>query len=413
MHFLYNISIYLYYIIIFLASIFNDKAKKWIRGRKNIFDQLHQNIDPSQKIIWFHAASLGEFEQGRPVIESFRSKYPNYKILLTFFSPSGYEIRKDYKQADFVYYLPIDSRKNARKFIQIVNPNIAVFIKYEFWFNYINELHKNSIPIFTISAIFRNEQHFFKPYGAWFRSMLGKITYLFVQNQESLDLLKSIQLKNAIISGDTRFDRVYTIAKQTMNFPLIQKFVGQHHVLLAGSTWPPDESIINQLLLENQKLKLIIAPHEVQEERIKSLQKLFDTRKIIRYSEANETSIESADVLIIDQIGILSGIYQYCDVAYIGGGFGNGIHNILEAVTFGKPVIFGPNYQKFKEAVDLIDLGGVFTVSNETNITSVFSKLFESDQYYNSISSICTTFIKENRGATDIILKTLSEYVKQ
>ena len=380
MHFLYNISIYLYYIIIFLVSIFNDKAKNWIRGRKNIFDQLQQNIDPSQKIIWFHAASLGEFEQGRPVIESFRSKYPNYKILLTFFSPSGYEIRKDYKQADFVYYLPIDSRKNARKFIQIVNPNIAVFIKYEFWFNYINELHKNSIPIFTISAIFRNEQHFFKPYGAWFRSMLGKITYLFVQNQESLDLLKSIQLKNAIISGDTRFDRVYTIAKQTMNFPLIQKFVGQHQILLAGSTWPPDENIINQLLLENQKLKLIIAPHEVQEERIKSLQKLFDTRKIIRYSEANETSIESADVLIIDQIGILSGIYQYCDVGYVGGGFGNGIHNILEAVTFGKPVIFGPNYQKFKEAVDLIDLGGVFTVSNETNITSVFSKLFESDQ---------------------------------
>jgi len=413
MHFLYNIGIYIYYLFVLLASIFNKKAKKWIEGRNNIFAQLQQAVDPSQKIIWFHAASLGEFEQGRPVIESFRHKYPDYKILLTFFSPSGYEIRKDYEQADFVFYLPIDLKKNARKFIQIVNPNIVVFIKYEFWFNYINELHKNNIPIFIISAIFRKEQHFFKWYGAWFRSMLGKITYLFVQNQESLDLLQSIQLKNVIIGGDTRFDRVYTISKQTKAFPLIQKFTGKQNVLLAGSTWPPDENIINQLGRGNSKIKIIIAPHEVHEERIRSILKLFDTKNTIRYSVADEKSIESAEVLVIDQIGILSGLYQYCKVAYIGGGFGYGIHNILEAVTFGKPVIFGPNFQKFKEAIDLINLGGAFSVSNETNLSLVYSNLVDSNQYYNDVSLICKAFIEENRGATDTILKKLSKYVKQ
>lgn len=412
MLFLYNIGINLYFVSISLASIFNIKAKKWIRGRKKIFDQLEQNIDPSQKIIWFHAASLGEFEQGRPVIESFHYKYPDYKILLTFFSPSGYEIRKDYELADYVFYLPIDLKKNAKKFIQIVNPRIAVFIKYEFWFNYINELNKNNIPIFIISAIFRKEQHFFRWYGKWFRLMLNKITCLFVQNHNSYELLKSIHIKKVIISGDTRFDRVFMIAQKTKAFPLVQKFAGQHKVLLAGSTWPTDENIINHLFLENQTIKLIIAPHEVHEERIRSILKLFSSKKIVRYSEADNNNVEAADILIVDKIGILSGLYQYCDVAYIGGGFGRGIHNILEAVTFGKPVIFGPNFQKFKEAVDLIALGGAFTVSNETNLTSIFSKLIESDQYYSTVSLTCKEFIEKNRGATDRILEKLSEYVK-
>ncbi len=411
MHFFYNIGIYLYYFFISIAAIFKTKAKKWITGRKNIFDHLKQDIDPSQKLIWFHAASLGEFEQGRPVIESFRNKYPNYKILLTFFSPSGYEIRKNYEQADFIYYLPIDTIKNAKKFIQVVNPNIAVFIKYEFWFNYINELHNNNIPVFTISAIFRENQHFFQWYGGWFKSMLKKLTYLFVQNQESFDLLQSIGLKNVIVSGDTRFDRVYTIARQAQAFPLVQSFTNQQKMLLAGSTWPSDENIIFQFFSENNNVKLIIAPHEVDDERIRAILTLFDPQKTIRYSEANENNIKSAEVLIIDQIGILSNLYQYCDVAYIGGGFGHGIHNILEAVTFGKPVIFGPNYQKFKEAVDLIDLGGAFTVSNETSFNQVFSKLIESSEYYNNVSLKCKSFIEENRGATDLILKKLSEFV--
>ncbi|MCD4730828.1 MAG: 3-deoxy-D-manno-octulosonic acid transferase [Bacteroidales bacterium] len=413
MHFLYNIGIYLYYISISFSSIFNKKAEKWIKGRKKIFDQQEQNIDPSQKIIWFHSASLGEFEQGRPVIESFHKKYPDYKILLTFFSPSGYEIRKDYEQADYVFYLPIDLKKNAKKFIQIVNPNIVVFIKYEFWFNYINELNKNNIPIFIVSAIFRKKQHFFRWYGKWFRLMLEKITYLFVQNHSSFELLKSIHIKRVIISGDTRFDRVYSIAQQTKTFSLVQKFAGQHKVLLAGSTWPPDESLINQLFSERQLFKLIIAPHEVHDERIRSILKLFSSKKIERFSEAVEKNISSANILIIDQIGILSGLYRYCDVAYIGGGFGRGIHNILEAVTFGKPVIFGPNFQKFKEAVDLVALGGAFTVSNETNLTTIFSKLIESDQYYSSVSLMCKEFIEKNRGATDCILKKLSEYTNQ
>lgn len=411
MHFLYNISIYLYYQLILLASIFNEKAKKWIKGRINIFEQLQKDIDPTQKIIWFHAASLGEFEQGRPVIESFRSKYPNYKILLTFFSPSGYEIRKNYSQADFIYYLPIDTPTNAKKFIRIVNPNIVVFIKYEFWFNYINELNKINIPIFIISAIFRKDQHFFKWWGSWSRSMLGKITCLFLQNHESFYLLQEIGLENIIISGDTRFDRVYTIASHTQAFPIIQTFAGKQKLLLAGSTWPADENIIHRFLTENHNVKLIIAPHEVHEERIKSILTLFDQKKAIRYSKADDKSIALTQVLIIDQIGILSSLYQYCDVAFIGGGFGNGIHNILEAVTFGKPVIFGPNYQKFKEAVDLIELGGAFAISNETSLKSAFSRLIESDENYNAVSSICKTFIEQNRGATDLILKKLSKYV--
>lgn len=410
MHFLYNIGIYLYFTLIVLASVFNKKAKKWVGGRKNIYSRLQQKIDPSQKLIWFHAASLGEFEQGRPVIESFRTKYPDYKILLTFFSPSGYEIRKDYEQADFVFYLPIDSKQNAKKFIQIVNPDIVVFIKYEFWYNYINELKNNNIPIFTISAIFRKNQHFFQWYGGWSRSMLRNLTSLFVQNQDSYDLLQSIHMNNMIVSGDTRFDRVFTIAQQAKTFPLVQKFAGQYKVLLAGSTWPHGENLISKLLSETNEIKLIIAPHEVHEERITSIQKLFSKKNTILYSEAEESSIEAADVLIIDQIGILSGLYQYCDIAYIGGGFGKGIHNILEAATFGKPVIIGPNYQKFKEAVDLIELGGSFSVSNETNLSKVFSRLVESNEDYTIASNICKTFIEENRGATDKILKKLSGY---
>jgi len=412
MLFLYNIGVYIYYVSVFLASIFNRKAKKWIRGRKKIFEQLEKTIDPSQKIIWFHAASLGEFEQGRPVIESFHDKYPDYKILLTFFSPSGYEIKKDYEHADYVFYLPVDLKKNAQKFIRIVNPRIVIFIKYEFWFNYINELNKNNIPVFIISAIFRKEQHFFKWYGKWFRSMLKKITWLFVQNNNSCELLKSIHIKNVIISGDTRFDRVYTIALKTKAFPLVKKFAGRQKVLLAGSTWPPDENLINHLFLKNQSFKLIVAPHEVHEERIRSIQKLFSSKKIVCYSGADDKNIESADILIIDKIGILSGLYRYCDVAYIGGGFGSGIHNILEAVTFGKPVIFGPNYQKFKEAVDLIELGGAFTVSNETTLSSTFLKLIDSNQYYDSVSQTCKDFIEKNRGATGCILKKLSEYIR-
>ena len=387
----------MYYTLLLLASTFNDKAQKWKQGRKTIFVQLQQKIDPSQKIIWFHAASLGEFEQGRPVIESFHNTYPNYKILLTFFSPSGYEIRKDYKHADYVFYLPVDTPKNAKKFIQIVNPDIAVFIKYEFWFNYINELKNNNIPIFTISAIFRKNQHFFQWYGGWYRSMLKKISFLFVQNQESFDLLSSIQLKNLVISGDTRFDRVYSIAQQTKKFPLVQKFAGKHKLLLAGSTWPPGESLIHQLLSDDNKVKLIIAPHEVNEERIKSIQKLFNNKQTIRYSGADDDNIEFAEVLIIDQIGILSGLYQYCNIPYIGGGFGKGIHNILEAATFGKPVIIGPNYYKFKEAVDLIELGGAFSVSNENEFKAEFSKLIENDEYYSKASLICKKFIGKTR----------------
>ncbi len=407
---LYNVAILTYYFLVRIYSLFNSKARLWIQGRKGLYNRLSGEINNGEKIIWFHAASLGEFEQGRPVMESFRSKYPSYKIILTFFSPSGYEIRKNYDGADYIFYLPIDTRKNAVRFIQIVNPKIAIFIKYEFWFNYIDILHQKQIPTFIISAIFRKEQHFFKGYGFWFRKMLKKITFFFVQNDESLSLLKSIGIDQVVKGGDTRFDRVQEIARNKKSFPLIEKFAAGHKILLAGSSWPPDEEIIQKLPL-GDNLKIIIAPHEIHEEHIAAIENRFGKDKTLRYSKADEKNIPEAKILIIDGMGFLSSLYQYCDVAFIGGGFGKAIHNILEAVTFGKPVIFGPAHDKFKEALDLIRLGGAFAVRNEQDFISIFDKLNSDRALYDHASEICKKYVEENCGATEMIIEKLSDYV--
>ena len=412
MFLLYNISIHLYLLFIRFAALFNNKASLWVKGRKNVFERISKEINGAEKIIWFHAASLGEFEQGRPVIESFKGKYPNYKILLTFFSPSGYEIRKGFKGANYIYYLPIDTIKNAEKFVRIINPEFAIFIKYEFWYNYLHRLYKKNIPAFFISTIFRKEQYFFKWYGRWFRRRLKKINYFFVQNKESMQLLNSIGIKDAVVSGDTRFDRVYAIKKQVKQFPLIKNFICGKKVFLAGSTWQPCEEVIKQFITNfGADIKFIIAPHEVHKVRINSIISMLKNFEVLKYSEANENNIQNANVLVIDSIGILSNLYQYCDVAYIGGGFGKGIHNIQEAITFGKPVIFGPNYQKFKEANDLIKLKGVFSIKNDIEFNSIVNHLFQDKELYKSSSYTCQNYVEENTGATDIIFSRISELV--
>ncbi len=407
MSFLYQIAIYAYSLLIGIVSFFNNKAKQWIAGRKNIFNKIAGRIDSRDKIAWFHAASLGEFEQGRPVIEAFRQHFPGYKILLTFFSPSGYEIRKNYEGADYIFYLPIDTKRNAKRFIEIVNPEIAVFIKYEFWFNYLKELYKNDIPVIVISAIFRKEQHFFKWYGGWFGKMLKTITCFFVQNENSKKLLNSIGIENITVSGDTRFDRVSAIVKNVKSFPSVERFAGDKKVFLAGSTWPQDEELIHRLVSGfDGKMKFIIAPHEIHKDRIDSIVKLFSECKTVRYSETGENI--DADILIIDGMGFLSGLYQYCHIAYIGGGFGKGIHNILEAATFGKPVIFGPEYDKFQEAKDLVKLKGAFPVSTSKQLTEITGKLLNDHQYYNETGKICRNYVERKTGATSIIMKGIA-----
>ena len=408
MSLLYQITIYGYLLIIRIASLFNNKAKLWIKGRKNIFNNIKNAIDSDSKIAWFHAASLGEFEQGRPVIEAFRKKFPGHKIILTFFSPSGYEIRKNYDGADYVFYLPPDTKRNAVRFIETVNPEIAVFIKYEFWFNYLKVLHKKNIPTIVISAIFRKEQHFFKWYGGWFRKMLKNISRFYVQNEESKMLLNSIDIDNVTVSGDTRFDRVMAIAESTKSFPAVENFTANKKVFLGGSTWPQDEELIHKLAVESDdNVKFIIAPHEIHKERIKSIEELFTGFKTVKYSEATDRNVTEAKVLIVDGMGFLSGLYQYCHIAYIGGGFGKGIHNILEAATYGKPVIFGPRYEKFREARDLVKLKGAFSVSNAIKLHEITEKLLSDNQYYNVTSEVCRNYVEDKTGATLMIIEGL------
>ncbi len=408
MHLLYNVGIYLYLLGIYIYSLFDPKAKLWIDGRKDIFNKIKATVN-NEKIAWFHAASLGEFEQGRSVIEKFKEKHPDYKILLTFFSPSGYEIRKNYEKADYIFYLPIDTPANARHFIEIIKPNVVFFIKYEFWFNYLNELKKKDIPVFLISGIFRPSQHFFKAYGNWFRKQLNCFTYFFVQNTISKDLLNSIGYNNIIISGDTRFDRVFAIASQKKAFPIINSFKGgANKLILAGSTWEPDEDLLFEFIkLKLKDIKYIIAPHETHPERIIKLKEKLGS-DVVLFSEANEENVADAKILIVDGIGYLSHLYQYADVSIIGGGFGKGIHNILEAATFGVPILFGPNYKKFSEAVELISLGGAFTINDKDEFLIKMKELIFNDAERNNASLKCKNYVINKVGATDIILENIS-----
>jgi 3-deoxy-D-manno-octulosonic-acid transferase len=405
MSLIYTFTIHIYNILIRVSSLFNAKAKLWVAGRRKIFKRLQAEIPSNANIAWFHCASLGEFEQGRPVIEAFAKEHPDFKILLTFFSPSGYEIRKNYQGADWVYYLPIDTPRHARKFVEIVNPAFAVFVKYEYWFNYMKALNKADIPLIVISSIFRPGQRFFSWYGGWQRKMLKNVRHFFVQNESSLKLLQKIDIHQVSLSGDTRFDRVYQIAQQKKSFPLIEKFGDGQQVLLAGSTWPKDEDIvISYVKKQRPGIKFIFAPHEVHPQRIQALIEK-QPEKCLRFSEANDNNILSTNILIIDSIGILSHLYQYADAAYIGGGFGVGIHNILEAATFDNPVIFGPNYGKFQEAKDLIDLGGAFSISTEKEFFDILENLTTNNEFRNNTSQISRQYVEGKTGATKQIIE--------
>lgn len=408
-HFLYNISIYFYGIFIHIAALFNSKAKLWVNGRANIFEKLEsefKNRTSQASLTWVHCASLGEFEQGRPLIEKIKIMCPESQILLTFFSPSGYEIRKNYIGADYVYYLPLDTPFNSKKFIEIIKPDIALFVKYEFWFNYLNELKKQKIPTYLVCGIFRKDHYFFKNSGSWFRVQLKAFTHFFVQEEASKILLNSIGYTNITIAGDTRFDRVFEISKNVTEFKLVKEFTGSNKVLIAGSTWQEDLKLISKSNFKTSGFKLIIASHEVDEITVQSAAQQFNNLAVVRYSDANQQNIRTADVLIIDNIGMLSSLYQYGTIAFIGGGFGKGIHNILEAATFGLPVIFGPNHLKFIEAKELIQSGGAFTVSTPDELNRTFDLLNQSEAL--KIASITSkTYVAAHTGATEKILTSI------
>ena len=394
MSILYTISIQLHIIAIHIAALFNAKAKLWVKGRKTIFQKLTEAIKEDQDIVWFHCASLGEFEQGKPIIEGYKLKYPNHKILLTFFSPSGYEIRKNYDLADWVFYLPSDTKKNAKKFISIVNPIKAIFIKYEFWFNYMAELNKKNIAFYSVSSIFRREQYFFK--YDWAANQLNNVSLFFVQDKNSKELLQNIGFTNCTVAGDTRFDSVIANTQNTVRIPLIEEFSKNKTTIICGSTWPKDEVLLAKYIKENPNYNYIIAPHEMLK-----ISELRNKTNALLFSKASNTNIKNSNVLIIDSIGILSNIYKYGSLAYIGGGFGAGIHNILEASSFGLPVVFGPNYKKFNEATELINQKGATSISNYKELTSAID-------FFNTFDKkIAINYIKENSGATTKILNSI------
>jgi len=400
----YELGIRTYKTAIHAASLFNPKAKLWVKGRIEIFEFLQKNISDEDKIIWVHAASLGEFEQGRPIIEAIKEKHKEYKILLTFFSPSGYEVRKNYTFADIVCYLPIDTAKNAHKFINIVKPNKVFFVKYEFWKNYLKTLYKNKIPVYLVSGIFRKEQLFFKSTGKSYRKILNYFEHFFIQNQVSGNLLKSIDINNYTVCGDTRFDRVIDIAKSSKEFKEIAEFTENSKVIVAGSTWEKDEEILIDYINKNRNVKLIIAPHEIKEQNLQRIENNLK-QTVVRYSKIKEVNPKDYSVLIIDNIGMLSAVYKYGQVAYIGGGFGAGIHNILEAAVYGMPVLFGPKYQKFDEAKELIKLGGAFSISEITGFKEKADLFFADDISLKDTSAISKNFVETGAGAVDTIMK--------
>ncbi|WP_029275636.1 3-deoxy-D-manno-octulosonic acid transferase [Pedobacter borealis] len=402
---LYIIGIRLYTLLIRILSLFNPKAKLFIKGRKNVYTQITQKINPSEKHIWFHFASLGEFEQGRPVLEKLKALYPAKKIVVTFFSPSGYEIRKNYALAD-VFYLPIDTAANAKRFIASINPEMAIFTKYEFWHFYFRELKDRGIPLYVISGIFRESQAFFKWYGGFYRNILKSVTYFFVQNKESENLLKSIGLNNVTINGDTRFDRVYENAQSPKQLGLIESFIGNSPTLVCGSTWPADEKILSALPEKYPNWKFIIAPHEIHESHIESIEKQFSAGSVrfSIFSSSNQTPNAEHQTLIVDNIGMLSSLYQYGNVAYIGGGFGTGIHNTLEAAAFGLPVIFGPKYDKFQEAKDLIAIGAAKSISAVEELTSAFEGFAENKD----AAQQAKRYVADKKGATDQIINLIN-----
>jgi 3-deoxy-D-manno-octulosonic-acid transferase len=406
MKFIYTLVIYIYTGLIRMFSLFNGKASLWVKGRRGWQVKLRDAGLKSGRTLWFHCASLGEFEQGRPVIEMIKEREPGIKIIITFFSPSGYEIMKNYPVADYICYLPPDTPDNAKKFISALLPELVIFVKYEFWNNYLSELEKKGIPVYLISGFFRPGQHFFKWYGGFFRKLLKKFTHIFVQDERSFELLKNAGIENISVAGDTRFDRVSQIASLSKDLPLLEKFRGGERLFLAGSSWKPDEEIIASFInLDPGRMKWVFAPHEIGKENIDRIEKLFGS-KVARYSEFNEKLCD-ARVLIIDNIGILSSAYRYAYIAAIGGGFGKGIHNILEPACWGTPVLFGPDYTEYREAVELISAGGAHCYRNAAEFSDVMNMWLDDNNKYNASSETMLNYIRQNTGATEKIVINL------
>ena len=403
---MYNIAIYLYGLGVFIYSLFNEKVRKMWRGEHESFRIIRERLDPNAKYIWFHAASLGEFEQGRPLMERIRATHPEYKILLTFFSPSGYEVRKDYKGAEIVCYLPLDTVNNARRFLRTVRPVMAFFIKYEFWYNYLHVLKHRCVPTYSVSSIFRRDQIFFKWYGRDYARVLSCFTTFFVQNEESKLLLGTIGIKNAVVVGDTRFDRVLQIKEASKQLPLVEAFVSNaEHVFCAGSSWQPDEEIFIPYFNGRSDWKLIIAPHVIGEEHLAQMMQLLKGRRVTRYTQTNPEEAAKADVLIIDCFGLLSSIYRYAQVSYVGGGFGAGIHNTLEAGVWGIPVIFGPNNKRFAEAQGLLKCKGGFEIKDVNDFTTLMVHLESEPALLEKSGKAAADYVKSLSGATEKILK--------
>lgn len=405
---LYDIALFFYHLAIRAAAPFHLKARQMVAGRRNWQEQLRQKRLPGEKYVWVHCASLGEFEQGRPLIEALRKELPALKIALTFFSPSGYEIRKNYPLADIVTYLPFDTRRNARIFADLLQPEAVFFVKYEFWFHHLNTLHEAGIPVYLVSGIFRKNQSFFEesPWGCWYRQVLASFTHLFVQDEASALLLRSVDINQCTVTGDTRFDRVATLSKSSQPLPLVEKFCAGKLLLVAGSTWKPDEELLVPFIEASRGWKFIIVPHEVTPANINRLTRMLKTPPLL-YSQANTSNIDQFDVLVIDSVGLLSSIYQYGTIAYIGGGFGVGIHNILEAATYGLPLFFGPNYTKFREAVQLTELGAAFPITTTEAFMARLSGLTSLPETMQKARLTASSYVKNNLGATLKILTTV------
>jgi 3-deoxy-D-manno-octulosonic-acid transferase len=417
MLFLYNLIVVTAGFLLKIIALFSPKVKLFVDGRKGVFDILKQKIKPSDKTIWFHAASLGEYEQGLPVMESVKEKFPNHKIVLTFFSPSGFEVRKNNTIADVTIYLPLDTKNNAQKFLELVRPEKVFFIKYEFWPNYLNELKKQNTKTYLISGVFRENQIFFKWYGGFYRKALSTFTYFFVQNKSSKKLLKTIGFTNAKISGDTRFDRVVSILERDNSLEYIENFKNNTTTIVIGSSWPKDEDLlVNFINQTTEKVKFIIAPHNIKKEQIQELKNSI-SKKTVLFSDAigalpietlHATSLHDFDVFIIDTVGILTKIYNYANIAYVGGGFGNpGVHNILEPATFGLPIVIGSNYSHFAEATALINNGGCISVSNQKTLDQTLNELILNPDNRNRMGKISRDFVQKSKGATEIILNSI------
>lgn len=407
MNSLYNLGIRAYKAAVRLASCKNNKARLMLKGQAQTLSYLKENLDPAGGYIWIHSSSLGEFEQARPLIEMLKKRNPQSRILLSFFSPSGYEVRKNYDLADAVCYLPFDLIRNVKKFLDVVKPSVAIFVKYEFWGNYLMELHRRSVPTYIISAIFRPGQIFFRPWGGMFRKMLQCFDTLFVQNEQSRQLLEQIGITRVEVTGDTRFDRVAAVCRAARQFPLIDEFVaGARFTMVMGSSWQPDEDIVIPYFNEHPEMKLIIAPHEFDRQRLLDIMGRIG-RKTILYSHAHAGQVADCDCLIIDCFGLLSSLYRYGQLAYVGGGFGTGIHNINEAAVYGIPVIFGPNYHKFREAHDLIACEGGFSISQPEQFTTLMDRFISSPDELHRCGNIAATYIQSHLGATERIFSAI------